>query len=247
MPTPAAARFGPRGTLHNPPGPSPWRISARLATYKAFESIFEGADERNIRDDVKKTLKEQSDWFTEGRKWENWEKGVIELSDKLAANLYYVLEQYIVLIRVHANKYHTQKIVSPRSANASSHDGSAHGDSAHDDSAHDDSAHGDSTHDGSAHDDSSLMQIDSDQDTSDVMDSTITTGSAAAADGPGVDVDDIVERVVTQMEQGFIGRLSAIVQSEAGKFEDVIELMKDDIKALRGEVCKLKGQAGKGE
>jgi hypothetical protein len=78
-------KSGSCGTLYDPPSPRPWRISARLTAYKAFQSIFKDADEKTVREYVKRYARERGDCFAKGKKSKSWNKEITMLGDKLAA------------------------------------------------------------------------------------------------------------------------------------------------------------------
>jgi hypothetical protein len=82
--TSSEIKSSPCGTLYNPPGPGPWKISARMTTYRAFQLIYGDVDEKSVREYVKGYIRERGDWFAEGKKSKDWKKEAIIMSDVMA-------------------------------------------------------------------------------------------------------------------------------------------------------------------
>ncbi|KAH0545407.1 hypothetical protein FGG08_000548 [Glutinoglossum americanum] len=210
-----------------------------MTTYRAFQSIFGEVDERNVREYVKQYVKGRGSWYAEGKRAKNWKMEVEMLGDELAAkywpdleskDLYYTLEQYLILIRLHANKYDMRKRVPSDSS----------------------SAHG-PVKDGG--DDSELIGSASGfrdtlgLDKSTRLPGTPTPGPANAATPKGRGFGELMERMAAaaeeRMKDEFVERLAArveerlkdgintAIQRESERVEDLIQDLRYDVQNLR--------------
>ncbi|KAI9763088.1 MAG: hypothetical protein M1840_000935 [Geoglossum simile] len=232
----SAVKSGPRGTVYSPPGPPPWRITARLSTYKAFESIFGEADEGSVRKYVKNFIKERGDGFITGKNWRNWKEDVGTLGDQLAAKywpdlvdkeyLCYVLEKYVTLIRVHANKYDVQKKSPSREASTPDCRGTSQTPTKHSDYEQDDTEE--------------AAECTSNAGST----SAASTGTTTVTDPPDTGLDNFIEKVAVRVERRIMRQVNWVTEREAEKVDNMIRTAERKIDKLKKDVQKLKAGSG---